>query len=60
MEADRTMRDTELKVVVLSQAVRQEYVAWVCIDLLSILVSTLLEVNDQHRASTDLLPLSKP
>jgi len=52
--ADWTIQGTELKVVlVFSQAVRQEYVWWVGMDLLSFLVSALLEVNDQLHAPTD-------
>jgi hypothetical protein len=49
--ADRTIKGTELKIVlVFNQAVRQEYVGWVGVDLLSFLVSALLEVNDQLHA----------
>jgi hypothetical protein len=59
--ADRTIQGTELNVVlVFTQAVRQEYVVWVCVDVLSFLVSALLEVNDQLHAPTDLLSLYKP
>jgi hypothetical protein len=58
--ANWTVQGGELNVVlVFSWAVRQEYVVWVGIDLLPVLLSALLEVNDQLHASTDLLPLSK-
>jgi hypothetical protein len=46
--------------MVFSYAVRQEYVGWGSIDLLSFLVCALLEVNDQLHAPTDILPLTKP
>jgi hypothetical protein len=53
--ADRTIQGTELKdVMVFSLAVRQEYVGWVGIDLLSSLVPALLEVKNQLHAPTDL------
>jgi hypothetical protein len=59
--ADWTIQGTELKVVlVFSEAGRQEYVGWVGVDLLSFLVSALLEVNDQLHTPTDLHQLSKP
>jgi len=51
--ADRTIQGTELNVLLFSLAVRQEYVGRVCIDLLSFLVSALLEVNDQLHVPTD-------
>jgi len=59
--ADWTMPDTEMKVfLVFSYAVRQEYVGWVGRDLLSFLVCSLREVNDQLQAPTAILPLAKP
>jgi hypothetical protein len=59
--ADRTIQGTEMNLVlVFIQAVKQEYVGWVGVDLLSSLVSALLEVNDQLHAPTDFMPLSKP
>ena len=55
------MPDTEMKVfLVFSYAVRQEYVGWVGRDLLSFLVCSLREVNDQLQAPTAILPLAKP
>ena len=61
MAAHWTIQDGELMVVlVFSYAVRQEYVVWVGIDLLSFSVCALLEVNDQLHAPTDMLPLTKP
>ena len=57
MAADWTVQGGELNVVlVFSWAVRQKCVGWGGIDLLSFLVSALLEVNNQLQDPTDLLP----